>query len=855
MQEMREGLSQHEVLEVFRKQPERTFRIRDLVRELGLRSSQAHELKHVLNDLSKRRKIRESKKSHFTLSSQRRPGKETDRRTWHKGGKVKSRMTAGHKAPREQRAAPAVSKPAPSNIVTGRLVGHRDGYGFVVPDKPLEGTDQDIFIPPDATGPALHGDRVEVQVVRSRPDWRTQFSRNAKPSTRVEGRILRVAERAQKTVVGEFRIGARSNYVVPFERRIPHEILIPRGQEWPAAERARHRQFGGESEGRRGRRAKQKADSRALDGMIVDVELTEFPRPGVQPGGRVIEILGRRDEFGVDVEIMIRKHHLPHRFPEEVLAEAEDTPQFISESEHQHRRDFRSLPVVTIDGETAKDFDDAVYVERLDNGHFLLQVHIADVAHYVRPATALDREARLRGNSVYFPDRAVPMLPLELSNGICSLNPYVDRLVMSALMEIDRQGNTVRYEITPGIIHSAERMTYTAVRDILAGEPGACHTYQALVTNFKLMEELAQILIRHRHERGSIDFDLPEPEIMFDEAGHMVGVTRSERNIAHRIIEEFMLAANETVAGYLEHKGVPSLYRVHEKPDPQKVLEFEEIAATFGYSLGIKLPARQSLRIHGRIERDPRPRLHEQLEKIGLEITPRHYQHLTGRIEGKPEERILSYLMLRSLKLARYSEENLGHFALAAGTYTHFTSPIRRYPDLVVQRVLKHVLHQQKHGLARGTVPIERQARKSAAGPQTPAFTAKAREHPAPVSSDELRAMAIETSEAERRAQDAERELINLKKVAFMAQHLGDEFDALLISLTKHGFFVELIDLFVEGFVSLESLEDDRYVYRESLRAAVGRHSNKAFRLGDRIRVRLDRVDATENRMEFSVVD
>ncbi len=852
---MGEGLSQHEVLEVFRKQPERTFRIRELVRELGLRSSQAYELKHVLNDLSKSRKIRESKKSHFTLSAHPRAGKESERGTWRKGRKMESPTAAGRKHAREGPVHSAAPKPGPSNIVTGRLVGHRDGYGFVVPDRPLEGTDQDIFIPPGATGPALHGDRVEVQVVLSRPDWRTRFSRSAKPSTRVEGRILRVAERAHKTVVGVFRTGPRSNYVVPFERRIPHEILIPPGQEKPPAERAHNRQFGGESKGRRGRRAEQKAATRALDGLIVDVELTEFPRPGVQPRGRVIEILGRRDEFGVDVEIMIRKHHLPHRFPEEVLAEAEDSPQFISESEHQHRRDFRSLPVVTIDGETAKDFDDAVYVERLDNGHFLLQVHIADVAHYVRPATALDREARLRGNSVYFPDRAVPMLPLELSNGICSLNPYADRLVMSALMEIDRQGNTVRFEITPGIIHSAERMTYTAVRDILAGEPGACNTYGALVPNFKLMEELAQILIRHRHERGSIDFDLPEPEIKFDEAGHMVGVTRSERNIAHRIIEEFMLAANETVAGYLERKGVPSLYRVHEKPNPQKVLEFEEIAATFGYSLGIKLPARQSLRVHGRVERDQRPKLHEQLEKIDLEITPRHYQHLTARIEGKPEERILSYLMLRSLKQARYSEENLGHFALAAGTYTHFTSPIRRYPDLIVHRVLKYVLHQQKQGRARGTVAAQSRARKSTTtGRHTATLMTKAGEHPAPPSPDELRAMAIETSEAERRAQDAERELMSLKKVAFMAQHLGDEFDALLISLTKHGFFVELMDLFVEGFVSLESLEDDRYVYRESLRAAVGRRSNKAYRLGDRIRVRLDRVDPTENRMEFSVV-
>ena len=853
---MSETLSPNDVLEVFRKQPEKTFRVHELVRELRLRSSQARLLKQVLHDLSKGRKIRESKKSHFILASQRRPGKETDRPAWRKSTKGESRGAAGPRHPREHRAAPAAPKPAQSNIVTGRLVGHRDGYGFVVTDQPLEGSDQDIFIPPGAMGMALHGDRVEVQVMRSRPDWRTRSSRTAKPSTRVEGRILRVVEHAQKTVVGEFRTGTRSNYVVPFDRRIRHEILIPHGQEWPPSAQARNRQYGGESEGKPARRqAKHKADSRELAGMIVDVELTEFPRPGAQPSGRVIEILGRRDEFGVDVEIMIRKHHLPHRFPEEVLAEAEGAPQYISESEHQGRRDFRSLPIVTIDGETAKDFDDAVYVERLGSGHYLLQVHIADVAHYVRQETALDREARLRGNSVYFPDRAVPMLPLELSNGVCSLNPYVDRLVMSTLMEIDREGNTVRYEIAPGIIHSAERMTYTAVRDILAGDPGACRKYGALVPNFKLMEELAQILIRRRQQRGSIDFDLPEPEIQFDEMGRMVGVTRSERHIAHRIIEEFMLAANETVAGYLEHKDAPSLYRVHEKPDPQKVLEFEEIAATFGYSLGIKLPARRGLPIRGRDDRDRRPRSHEQLEKINLEITPRHYQHLTRRIAGKPEERILSFLMLRSLKQARYSEDNLGHFALAAATYTHFTSPIRRYPDLIVHRVLKVLLHQQKQGRARESVPVEGSVRKSAAtGRHSHPAAPEGRGRPATVSPDELRALALETSEAERRAQDAERELINLKKIAFMAQHLGDEFDALLISLTKHGFFVELVDLFVEGFVSLESLDDDRYVYRESLRAAVGRQSNKAYRLGDRIRVRLDRVDALENRMEFSVV-
>jgi len=851
---MRELLTQQEVLDVFRRQPEKTFRIHDLIRQLRLRSSQAHELKRVLHALGRARKIKESKKTHFALVVPLHAPGEVHGKTRQGSGKPGARKARERGSSERTAPGPATPQPLQSNIVTGRLVGHRDGYGFVVPDQPLPGTDQDIFIPPGAAGPALHADRVEVQVVRSRPDYRSRFSRRAQPSTRVEGRVLRVIEHAQKTVVGEFRAGSPSNSVVPFDRRIPYEILIPPGHERPPAEQARHRQYGGESERKPSReRARHKASAQELAGMIVDVELTEFPRPGVPPTGRVIEILGRRDDFGVDVEIIIRKHHLPHRFPSEALGEAEGAPQFISEAERAGRSDFRALPVVTIDGETAKDFDDAVYVERLDNGHYRLQVHIADVAHYVRPGTALDREARLRGTSVYFPDRAVPMLPLELSNGICSLNPHVERLVMSALMEIDPDGRTVAYELVPGIIRSAERMTYTAVRDILAGEPGACRQYHALVPNFKLMEELAGILTRHRERRGSIDFDLPEPEIEFDEFGRMTGVTRSERNIAHRIIEEFMLAANEAVAGYLEHRAIPSLFRVHDKPDPKKVLEFEDIAATFGYSLGIKLPAAACLPIHGRDDRRRHQQSHERLENVELDITPRHYQRLTERLEGKPEERILSYLMLRSLKQARYSEENLGHFALAAPTYTHFTSPIRRYPDLIVHRVLKAALGSRP---ARGRPAAEKPiAASKTSGPHSHSFTAKKSSHPPAVSPEELHALALETSEAERRAQDAERELLALKKIAFMAQHLGNEFDALIISLSKHGCFIELMDLFVEGFVPLESLEDDRYVYREHQRAVVGRRSNKAYRLGDRVRARLDRIDRSGSKLEFSMVD
>jgi ribonuclease R len=589
--------------------------------------------------------------------------------------------------------------------------------------------------------------------------------------------------------------------------------------------------------------------------LIVDVEITNYPGPAALPRGRVLEVLGRREEFGVDVEIMIRKFHLPHRFPSAVLAEASAAPQYIPERDREVRRDFRGLPIVTIDGETAKDFDDAVYVERLAGGNYLLHVHIADVAHYVRPGSALDREARLRGTSVYFPDRAVPMLPLELSNGICSLNPHVDRLVMSALLEIDSEGRVVECELLPGIIRSAERMTYTAVRDILAGDPAACQRYAALVPNFKRMEELARLLNRRREERGSIDFDLPEPEIEFDEHGRMTGITRSERNFAHRIIEEFMLAANEAVASYLESKGIPSLYRIHEKPDAKKVIEFEEIAATFGYSLGIELPAARRTRLRLRDERDRYPRFHEMIEGE-LKISPYNYQRLTKRLEGKPEERILSYLMLRSLKQARYSEENVGHFALAAPTYTHFTSPIRRYPDLIVHRILKAALAQEGGGVR--IVP-GRQAPHPAASPhphrpkavgQSPPLPGAAFVHP-----QELHALGLETSESERRAADAERELIEWKKVTFMAQHVGDEFEALIIGLVKQGFFVELTDLFVEGFVPISSFDDDTYIYRERLRAIIGQHSKRAFRLGERLRVCLVRIDRSENKLEFSVAE
>ena len=843
---MREFPSPSEILKLFEENPHKTFRLREIVLELGLRSSQARELKAALKDLARRRKIAYLKKSHCALMpADHRPAVPARE---HRRGEGEGRGAGEARGPARSDA---------SKLVSGRLIGHRDGFGFVVPDQPMGATAQDIFIPANGMGSALHGDRVDVHVVRAKADGR------------LEGRIVTVRDRAQKTVVGEFHCAQRYNYVMPYDHRIPFEIVIPRGAEWPEdATASRDRQFGGESEGKGAKllRAGPHLSAQDLEGLIVDVEITNFPAPAQLPKGRVIEILGKRDEFGVDVEIIIRKFHLPHHFPAEVLAEASVAPQYIPERDREGRRDFRSLPIVTIDGETAKDFDDAVYVERLAGGNYLLQVHIADVAHYVRPGTPLDREARLRGTSVYFPDRAVPMLPLDLSNGICSLNPHVDRLVMSALMKIDPEGHTVACELVPGIIRSAERMTYTAVNAVLTGDSAALARYASLVENFKLMEELARILSRRREARGSIDFDLPEPEIEFDEHGRMTGITRSERNIAHRLIEEFMLAANEAVAGYLESKAIPSLYRIHEKPDPKKVLEFEEIAATFGYSLGVELPALQRVRESRRDQarREERhPRFMDLPAAKDFRITPYHYQRLTQRIDGKPEERILSFLMLRSLKQARYSQENVGHFALAAPTYTHFTSPIRRYPDLIVHRILKATLAQEggtarvapattKHAgpLHPGEgVPTksDRVRGKQATAPQE-ALPGAAFLHP-----QELYALATETSEAERRAQDAERELMEWKKVNFMAQHLGDEFEALIISLTKHGFFVELTDLFVEGFVPLDTLVDDVYIYRERLRAIVGQNTKREFNLGARVRVRLDRIDRMGNKLQFSV--
>src|SRR5438034_1320678 len=827
---LRTMLSDSAILKKIERQPKHTAGFKQLVRELGVHGDERQDLHDRLDRMARSGQLLKVESDRYVI-----PQAATGK-----------------------------------NLIVGRLSMHRDGFGFVLPD-PTSLDDRlkarlsgDIFIPPPAVGSAMHGDRVLVEMGTIRPDGRA------------EGRIVRPVNRAHPTVVGIFNYGHR-NYVTPIDQKIAQEIIIPPGMEYPELrtknreprtrkKRSPHRVLGEETA--------QRTDWDDLENVVVDVEITDWPTATQNPRGRVIEILGYADDFGVDVEIIIRKFHLPHQFPAQVLEEAEAVEPLISSRELHKRRDFRQLPIVTIDGETARDFDDAVTVHRLNNGNFELQVHIADVAHYVTPTSALDQEARLRGTSVYFPDRAVPMLPLELSTDICSLRPQVERLVMSCIMEVDHQGEIVRYELCPGVIRSAERMTYTGVNAVLEGDAGMRKRYADLTGVFELMRDLAMILNRKRERRGSIDFDLPEPVIEFDEFGLMKSITRSERNIAHRIIEEFMLSANECVASYLENKRVASLYRIHEKPDAKRVYDFEVIAGTFGYSLGVgALPIqRMQFKTGRRASYGTGKRAREIEIPKEIHITPRMYQKLTEKIAGKPEDRILSYLMLRSLKQARYSEENLGHFALAAKTYTHFTSPIRRYPDLIVHRILKDVLRQNSSQRESDAVIGVSGRQRSGddgetqeAGASQPSPWSKRRDHAAhkqslqavggPIPIEELHDIADESSQSERRADEAERELMEWKKAEFMQDRVGEDFDGLIISVTKFGFFVELTDLFVEGLVPLASLTDDRYAYHENTREIIGQRTRKTYRLGQRIRVLVDRIDPVEKKIQFAIVE
>ena len=823
--------------------------VRRIAHGMGLRHHGRRFLPRVLQKLKKRGDVEEIHGGRFQLAGAKQARNEASGRA----AASKRSSTAARSLVIEKPAGQSqITRPGQAmqvdrgrdpNLVSGRIVAHRDGYAFLVPDKPMARVEGDLFIGRDNLGDAMHGDRVLARIERRRADGRA------------EGRVVQIVKREHPTVVGLFRYGPRGNVVLPYDTRLHHEIVIPPGEELIPALREK---LGGESA-----LVKTRTRFPELDGAVVNVEMIRFPKGGLSPTGRVIEIVGRPGEIGVDVEIIIRKHHLPHVFEPQVLAEARAKEQKVSETDLRGRRDFRNLPIVTIDGETARDFDDAVHVAHLPDGNYELQVHIADVAHYVERGSRLDQEARLRGTSVYFPNRAVPMLPEELSNGICSLNPNVDRLVMSVVMRMDSTGKLQLAEFFPGVIRSVERMTYTNVNKVLEGDPEMTRRYQHVADDFRRMKELALILNKRRHGRGSIDFDLPEPVIEFDDSGRMLSIVRSERNIAHRLIEEFMLAANEAVAQYLEFRGVASLHRVHEKPDPKKVLEFEEVAHAFGYSLGVDdLAERRVVVRHGNVRQQSRAGRAGKGRMRAMSVTtpaadevdirPQHYQRLTEKLAGKPEERILSYLMLRSLKQARYAADVLGHFALATQEYTHFTSPIRRYPDLIVHRCLKWALENPDVAPVRATIPDRRGEEKSIAAL-------------GPYRRVELQEIASESSEAERRADSAERELMEWKTAQFMESHLGEEYEALIISVHKFGFFVELIEIFVEGLVSIDRLEEftgQRCMYRERdhtivtepYRGSRGAGSKKIFRLGDIVRVRAERIDPFRHRVEFSLL-
>jgi ribonuclease R len=733
---------------------------------------------------------------------------------------------------------------ARDQLAAGRLDLHRDGYGFVRPEIKQASGDGDIFIPPDAMSGAMQGDQVLVELGPSKSDGRKL------------GRIVRILMRRNATIVGTFHYArserASGNYVRPFDTRMTQPVLIAYGDEIPAEGAAEEHRVLGEE-------VPVLDNEDDLEGMVVDVEILEWPTATRPAKGRVMEILGLPDDFGVDVEMMIRKHQLPRVFPPEVIAEAREVAHLDPE-EVVRREDFRSLPIVTIDGETARDFDDAVMVTETATG-YELQVHIADVSEYVRAGSRLDLEARLRGTSVYFPDRAIPMLPQELSTDICSLRPAEDRLVLSCLMQLDSDARIVSYRIVEGVIRSAARMTYTKVHKILEGDEELRTEYAPLVADFERMKALALKLNARRSKRGSIDFDMPEPLIEFDEFGAMKGVSRSERNWAHRLIEEFMLAANECVATWIEDLGVPSLYRIHEKPDGRRIADFEEIAAAFGYSLGLgSVPVKKiTFKADRREQRGTgKPaRTHEIAEEAP--VTPKMYQRLTAKLEGKPEERILTYLMLRSLKQARYSERNEGHFALAAPTYTHFTSPIRRYPDLIVHRIAKALLARGIAG--EGSIAEDRHASpwqhiSEHQGLFSVVPRAKAHfEGEPPVSEIELEMIGNECSQNERRAAEAERELVEWKKIKFMQDRVGEEFAAMILNPAKFGLFVELEEMFIEGLIPIETLPGDRYTYRENTREIIGDRTGRKFRAGLKVQVILDRVLADDRRLQFALVE
>jgi ribonuclease R len=646
--------------------------------------------------------------------------------------------------------------PERMNLLKGKLQAHAKGFGFLLPeDKEL----QDVYIHANDMAGAMNGDIVFVRTTAK------------SASGRVEGEVVRIVSRANTQIVGTFQQLETYGFVIPDDKRIVRDIFIPKES------------FNG-----------------AMDGHKVVVDIVSYPEGRAAAQGNIIEILGHKNDPGVDIISVIRKYRLPEAFPEEVMLEAEKVPDTISEQDLTGRRDLRDMRIVTIDGEDAKDLDDAVNVARLDNGNYLLGVHIADVSYYVRDLSELDREAYNRGCSVYLVDRVIPMLPHRLSNGICSLNPQVDRLTMSCEMEFDAGANLVRHDVFTSVIRTSERMTYTNVRKLLAdpdNEPELVERYGYLMDDFKVMEELALKLRGRRMKRGAIDFDFQESKILVDSEGKPVQIVKRERSIAEQIIEEFMLAANETVAEHFHYMKVPFLYRVHEDPDAEKLQHFMEFVTNFGYVVrGGK----------------------------GSAVHPRALQTVLEEIRGTKEETVISTVMLRSMKQARYDAQTTGHYGLAAEFYSHFTSPIRRYPDLVIHRVMREILE---------------------AG-----ALSEARHEQLTARMDDI---AKQSSERERIAVDAERETESLKKAEYMMDKVGEEFAGIISSVTSFGFFVEL-DNSVEGLIRLSDLHDDYYHHHEAQHVLIGERTSNIFRIGDEIKVRVARVSMDERTIDFELV-
>ncbi|HYI13342.1 MAG TPA: ribonuclease R [Thermoanaerobaculia bacterium] len=643
----------------------------------------------------------------------------------------------------------------------GSIKVYNDGHGNVLGGD----GEPDIYIERRDMKGAMNGDLVIVRV-----DKRTAKRRRIRDREYIDGEVMRILRRAHRTVVGRFHSGTEP-YVVPFDIRIDTDILID-----------------------------DDATLDARDGEMVNVEINRYPdRTTHFASGRIVEVLGMIGDPGVDIEVVLRKHHIPHNFPEEVLRAAEAVEVEVPAEVIAQRVDLRERNIVTIDGETAKDFDDAVEVQDLPNGNYLLGVHIADVAHYVTEGSVLDAEAYERGTSVYFPGRAIPMLPERLSNGICSLNPKVERLTFTCEIEIDRNGRFIKQKIYKSVIRTKERMTYTEVNAILTERtPELEQRYGYLIPDFERMHTLFQILRKRREQRGSIDFDLPEAEVMLDKAGDIEAIRPTERNVAHRLIEEFMLSANETVARELVLANQPGLYRVHPPPDAQKLEDLKEILKEF------------KLKLRGNVE----------------EIRPGELQRVLKEVVGRPEERFLTNLVLRSMKRAFYSEENTGHFALAFDYYGHFTSPIRRYPDLIVHRRLMELIT---------TGPLH--------GPRLEEVE---RVHPQ---------YALQSSERERRAEEASREVLEWKKVIFMRDKIGNEYAGIVTGVAPFGLFVELDEIFVQGMVPVATIGGDFWRYHDKEHTMRGESTNRELRLGDHVKIRVESIDEDRHQIEFRLLE